>query len=223
MRVRAACLVSAVAFTLVASSARADETVWNPFLFNVFCSTCGPQTPLSLEQVDAVQVLIGGQLGPAIPLAPPFDSDIELPGGGGNGPTKPAFPVLPAAALVGGQGNSNGASATGGSSGAGPHHDNNGGSDNNGASKNGESEHDTDGLEYGVNVGEDSTADETVVTFTSDNVPKDVASDTSGAGGGGGEGGQTLVPEPTTLLLFGSGLALVSAGMRKRRGAPDAR
>lgn len=196
---------------LVASSALADETVWNPFLFTAYCSTCGPQTPLTLEQVDAVQVLMGGTLGPgpAVPLVPIDDgNDFNPPMGGvGNG-AKPTFPLLPAPAV--GPGNANGNSGSGGSSDSGVGHDHNSNDQNDSGGEN-----HTGGLDYGVDVGEGPSAGENVVTFTTaDNMPLDPLSDTPTSGGGSG---QTLIPEPTTLLLFGSGLALVSARMRKRR------
>src|SRR5690349_19271984 len=99
MTFRVACLLSALSF-LFAPPARADETSWNPFLFTTFCSTCGPQTPLTLEQADGIELLLSGAglVGPAIPLSPPNVSDHDTPppsGAAGDG--KPGLSLLPTA------------------------------------------------------------------------------------------------------------------------------
>jgi len=206
MRLKVACLLSAVTL-IFALPVRADETAWNPFLFTPFCSTCGPQSPLTLEQADAVELLFGAQvLGPAIPITPPpiGDNDSTPPPEniGRQGP--PTLSVLPASVLP----------ATSGGSGSGG----SGGSASNGSSSSSSGNNqNSGGVEYGVN------ANQNVVTFTTNDVNTngintDVLSDTSGGGGDQG-GGQTLVPEPTTLVLFGTGLALVSTRLRRRRTA----
>jgi hypothetical protein len=113
--------------------------------------------------------------------------------------------VLPASVL---SATSSGGSGSGGS----------GGSASNGSSSSSSGNNqNSGGVEYGVN------ANQNVVTFTTNDVNTngintDVLSDTSGGGGDQG-GGQTLVPEPTTLVLFGTGLALVSTRLRRRRTA----
>jgi hypothetical protein len=193
MRPGNTCLILiTTALVTFASPARADNTSWNPFLFTAFCSTCGPQTPLTLEQVDGFHTLIGGELGPIIPLSPPVGN--ATPSGGQGNEGKPTLHLLPSAPGLGVS-----SFSTGGTG----HTD----SDDRGENQSGR-------LDYGIDVNEGSNANQNVVTFTStDGISNNVSS-----GGGGGQG-QTLVPEPTTLLLFGSGLMLVAGQLRKRRRA----
>jgi len=194
MRLRIACLILiTIGFVAFASPARADNTNWNPFLFTAVCSTCGPQTPLTFEQVDGFQTLIGGDLGPAIPLSPPAGN--ATPSGGEGNEGKPTLHLLPAAPGLGVS-----SFSTGGNSQS--------DSDNGGRSG---------GLGYGVDVNEGSNAGQNVVTFPSTNDGRNDVSPNTPVGGGGS--GQTLVPEPTTLLLFGTGLTLIAGRLRKRRRA----
>ena len=211
MRLKVACVLSAATF-LFASPVRADETVWNPFLFTPFCSTCGPQSPLTLEQADGVELLFGAQvLGPVVPITPPpiGDNDFTTPPesiGRQGAPTLHVLPITSASTSSGSAGqNAQGNSDDQGEDGQGGN-GNNGGAGDQGS-----------GLEVGFD------ANQNVVTFTTNDVntngvTTDVLSDTSDGGAGGG-GGQTLVPEPTTLVLFGTGLALVSTRLRRRRAA----
>jgi len=200
MRLRIACLILiTIAFVAFASPARADNTDWNPFLFTALCSTCGPQTPLTFELVDGFQTLIGGDLGPAIPLSPPAGN--ATPSGGQGDAGKPTLHLLPVAPGLGVSSFSTGGNSQG---------QNNDGRDSGGVNHSG-------GLGYGIDVNEGSNAGQNAVTFTSTNDGRNDVSSNTPVGGGGG--GQALVPEPTTLLLFGTGLTLIAGQLRKRRRA----
>jgi len=211
MRLRTACpILITIALVTFASPARADNTSWNPFLFTAVCSTCGPQTPLTLEQVDGFQTLIGGDLGPAIPLSPPAGN--ATPSGGQGDEGKPTLHLLPAAPGLGVSSFWTGGNSQGDSDAQGGDNDDQG--EDNGGRNNSDGENHSGGLGYGIDVHEGSNADQNVVTFTSTNGSTDVSANNPVGGGGDG---QALVPEPTTLLLFGSGLTLIAGQLRKRR------
>lgn len=198
-------LVAMLASPLVA---QADD-VWNPFMFLRTCSSCGALTPLTLEQADGAEVLSGGSrfdgnssddvplLGPALPT-----SAHEPDGAPGivnaNGPGVSAAPVAGVGLGI--------------------------------AAGNGE------GLQYGLtlpnsNISGGTTGDAgapnpPAVIFTlgdstgsgqSADLGTSGLSPTDGTGSGPGSSGQTLVPEPTSMLLFGTGLTALGVLSRRKR------
>ena len=112
------------------SSAAADQLGGSPFSFRAFCSTCGPQTPLTLEQADAVEFVTSDFLddiltGPdTFPVAPDAPIGLGGPpvGGGGGSPAPgvgiPGFVSPPSnnsgGGVPGGGGNPGGGNAGGG-------------------------------------------------------------------------------------------------------------
>jgi hypothetical protein len=228
----ALCLVA-----LVASSSRAladgvtIQTGWSPFPY-FYCSSCGPNVPLTLEQADGVETLIG----PAI-----TESELSLPVLGSNGVVNPgeasttggapASSLLPAKPGVALSVSSFGSHELGHSS-----LDRDGADDRDGVEK-------SEGLEYDVNVStgnaghdgvsaagddDDAAYDDNrdqnegnnpshgTTTFTSVDVDNISSGNTVS---GGGESGESLAPEPTSLILLGSGLALLASRVRRRRSA----
>src|ERR1044071_9128395 len=78
MRVKAAATVTAAVFSIalwIPATAAADDLVWNPFLFIPYCSTCGPLVPLTMEQVDARDVLPAGFVPGVPPISDPGPID----------------------------------------------------------------------------------------------------------------------------------------------------
>jgi hypothetical protein len=208
----AACLVLA---TLGSPSiAAAGDVGWNPFLFISTCSSCGPLTPLTMEQADGGQVLPGGLTfgGEDLESSAP-DAEVPIPTDGANAPVNPP-----------GFANANGL-AVGGGLGIGATVSVGGGNGN--------------GLNYRLTLTNSSTGainsdgqgsdtpNGDVVAFSLVNATSDVddtatnlsVTQLSPTDGGGSGSGQTLVPEPTSMLLFGSGLALVGALARRKRRA----
>ena len=232
MRLKTACVLSAVIFVF-ASPARADEMVWNPFLFNAICSTCGWQTPLTLEQADGIEILFGPNvLGPAIPVSPPISNSDFTPA------PDPGTAGAPLILLPGALPGASGSSVT------------NSGSSSS-SSRGGNNESGSGGNEYELNAsqnGVSSSANDVVATDLLSHIPllwntpphsdtsllpntsllldapfladtslrsgASVLSDTSGVEAAAD---LAVAPEPTALILFGSGLALVSARLRRRR------
>jgi len=226
----ALCLVALVASS---SPARADgvtiQTGWSPFPY-FYCSSCGPNVPLTLEQADGVETLMG----PAI-----TESELSLRILGSNGvvnpgeasTTAPASSLLPAKPGVALSVSSFGSHELGHSS-----LDRDGADDRDGVEN-------TEGLEYNVNVStgnaghdglsasgddDDAAFDDNrdqnegnnpshgTTTFTSADLDNIAGGNTVS---GGGESGESLAPEPTSLILLGSGLALLASRVRRRRSA----
>lgn len=216
MTLRAATLV-ATCFLLVhlgsPSFAAAGDVGWNPFLFISTCSSCGPLTPLTTEQADGGQVLPGGFTfgGADVDGSTP---NAELPIAAGNANTPGSGPGLANAnglAVAGGLGIGSAAIA--------------GGSNGN-------------GLSYGFTVITNSTGEtasggqasgtgnheELAFTFVSPSSDGDAETNLSetqlsltDGPGSGSSAGDTLVPEPTSMLLFGTGLAAIGALARRKR------
>jgi hypothetical protein len=190
----AACLVLA---TLGSPSiAAAGDVGWNPFLFIFSCSSCGPLTPLSMEQADGGQVLPDGLTfgGEDVESGAP-NAEVPIADGANASGNAPGF-----ANANGLGGNANGLnygltltnSSTGAinSGGQGPDAPN----------------HDVVAFSFVSPTGD--------VGDTSTNLSVTQLSPTDGGGSGSG---QTLVPEPTSMLLFGSGLAVVGALARRKK------
>ena len=225
-------LMALAIFILAASApAFADgitiQTGWTPFLFQPYCSSCGPNTPLTLEQADAVEVLLGPAIAEA--LSPPLVGPDLVPVGPASTPTAGSAPT---GSIVPGN---LGAMSSGGS--FGPH-----GLDvssNRGGADDGHDVEQTDGLDYDVHViaghGHQADADADTggafnddspdhndgdnpshgtITITSDDWDNDTSSHTVVAGGG--QAAEVLTPEPTSLLLFGSGLVLLASRLKRR-------
>ena len=216
MTLRAATLV-ATGFLLVhlgsPSFAVADDVGWNPFLFISTCSSCGPLTPLTLEQADGGQVLAGGfTFGGADVDSGIPNAELPIAAGNANVPgSVPGFANANGLAVAGGLGIGSAALA--------------GGSNGN-------------GLSYGFTVSANSTGEaasggqgsgtgnheELAFTLGSpssdgdaeEDLPETRLSLTDGPGSGSG-GGDTVVPEPTSMLLFGTGLAAIGALARRKR------
>jgi hypothetical protein len=201
------CVAFALAFPSIAA---ADEVGWNPFLSTSICSTCGPLTPLTLEQADTVEVILTNFLDTLV--GPPVF--IEEPGlavGGGGSTTpftggpRPTVPGGQIPSFVGPPGpGGSGGGAPGGSGGV---TTGGGGNDN--------------GLPYGITVhgpnnggnGSDAPHNDVIASFGDEPGPLHL---TDGPGDDPGDhAGETLIPEPTTLLLLGSGLS--AAALRRRR------
>ncbi len=223
MRVKAAATVTAAVFGIalwIPATAAADDIVWNPFLFIPYCSTCGPLVPLTTEQADARDILPAGVLSGVPPISDPGPIDDGVvsipvppppvdPGGSSNGGAPPVQIQIPSS---GGNGNNGGGNGGGGNSGGG----NSGGGNSGGGGGNG------GGIDYTITVtppGPNGGPGD-----GNGNPPTFGIGDGPGGGGidlppsnpsDGGHEGQTLVPEPTTLLLLGSGLS--AAALRRRR------
>jgi hypothetical protein len=205
-----ACLVLA---TLGSPSiAAAGDVGWNPFLFIATCSSCGPLTPLTMEQADGGQVLPGGLTfgGEDVESSTP-NAEVPIPTDGANSPgSEPGFANANGLAVGGGLGTGATVSVDGGNG---------------------------NGLDYRLTLTDSSTGainsrgqgsdtpNHEVVTFSLVSPTSD-AGDTatnlsvtqlSPTDGGGGGSGQTLVPEPTSMLLFGSGLAIVGTLTRRKK------
>jgi hypothetical protein len=192
------------------SSATAGEVGWNPFLSTSFCSTCGPQTPLTLEQADAWvslptdfldDILTGPDIFP-VEFDAPFDPGGPAAGGGGGSATPgvgiPGFVDPPSTnsggGVPGGGGNAGGGNAGGLDYGVGANNPS-GSNGSNGGSSGPQSD-------VTFTYGDGSTTLDTI----------DALGDTPGGGGSG----QTLVPEPTTLMLLGAGLSAMAVRRRRR-------
>jgi hypothetical protein len=206
----AACLVLA---TLGSPSiAAAGDVGWNPFLFIFSCSSCGPLTPLSMEQADGGQVLPGGLTfgGEDVESGTP-NAEVPIPTDGANAPgNAPGFANANGLAVGGGLGIGATVSVEGGNG---------------------------NGLNYGLTLTNSSTGainsggqgpdapNDDVVAFSFVSPTGDVGdtatnlsvTQLSPTDGGGSGSGQTLVPEPTSMLLFGSGLAVVGALARRKK------
>lgn len=230
MRVKAAATVTAAVVGIALwtpATAAADDISWNPFLFVQFCSTCGPLTPLTLEQADARDLLPweGLSVGPPVSDPVPFDNGvITVPvgppsvGGSSNGGAPPV--QLPSA-----NGGGNGANGNGGTGNGGNGNGGNGNGGNNGTGDGG-------GLDYSITVrpptGPDGPPGPNGTPGGGNPPTFEIG---GGTGGGvnpitttdtydGGHEGETLIPEPATLLLLGSGLS--AAVLRRRRGCRTA-
>lgn len=171
--------------TLSSSSiAVADGVGWNPFLFISTCSSCGPLTPLTLEQADGGQVSSGNAPGVAnanglaLAAAPGIGPIVSVGGGNDNGLNYGLTLVTNSTDAI----NSDGEGANA------PNHEL---------------------LAFNLlsSSNEGDAADTNSVTPLS-------LTDGTGSGSGSAE---TLAPEPTSMLLFGSGLAIVSALARRKR------
>jgi hypothetical protein len=235
MRVKAAASVTAAVFGIalwIPATAHADDIVWNPFLFIQYCSTCGPQIPLTLEQADVRDILPFGIL-PGLPpdLGPgPIDDGVVAPfvppvgvGGGapnGGGPTPPP-PSNGGGLSAGGNssggnssgGNSSGGNSSGGNVGGGGNSNNanggNGGGPNAGGGNNGGGNSDYSFLDTfpGPNDGTPGNSPTENSAFDGSNLSlTDGSSDPAAP----------VVPEPTTLVLLGTGIS--AAVLRRRRG-----
>src|SRR6266550_162518 len=117
------------------STAAAGEIGWNPFLSRPFCSTCGPQTPLTLEQADTADFLPTNFLDDILTGPEIFPVEFDAPvgpgepaaGGGGGSPAPgvgiPGFVNPPSSnsggGVPGGGGNAGGGNAGGGNAGGG--------------------------------------------------------------------------------------------------------
>ena len=217
MTLRAIILV-AVCFLLVhlgsPSFAAAGDVGWNPFLFISTCSSCGPLTPLTMEQADGGQMLPAGFTfgGADVDVSTP-NAEIPIAAGNANAPGSPlGLANANGLAVAGGLG-IGAAAIAGGSNG--------------------------NGLSYGLTVITNSTGEvasggqssgtgnheELVFTFVSPsrdgdgdgetNLSETQLSLTDGPGSGS-SAGDTLVPEPTSMLLFGTGLAAIGALARRK-------
>ena len=213
MTQRAIILAAAFCSLLLLSSppiVAGSETGWNPFLFIYACSSCGPQTPLTLEQAD------GGQ---ALPSALSFGgAEGDLTSSGAQPPAPTGLEPDGAPGVV----NANGLGISGAPvTGVGL----------NGATGNDE------GLKYGMTFPNSASGDasghsgsnpnqDAALTFTlgessaigedgATNLEPTVLSPNNGSGSGS-VSGETLVPEPTSMLLFGTGLAAVAALARRK-------
>jgi hypothetical protein len=199
------------------STAAAGEVGWNPFLSTAFCSTCGPQTPLTLEQADAWTFLPTDFLDDILPGPDIFPVEFDAPGGpggpaagGGGGSAAPGVGIPgfvdppstnSGGGVPGGGGNAGGGNAGGGNAG---------------------------GLDYGVsasgnnpsgsnggNGGSNGPQNDVTFTYGDGSTTSDTI-DALGDTPGGGGAGQTLVPEPMTLMLLGSGLSAMAIRRRRR-------
>ena len=196
------------------SNAAASEIGWNPFLNTAFCSTCGAQTPLTLEQADSWVFLPTDFLGDILTGPGLFPVEFDAPvgpggpaaGGGGGSPAPgvgiPGFVDPPSTnsggGVPGGGGNAGGGNA-GGNAG---------------------------GLDYGVDAnnpfgsngaGTGSNGPQNDVTFPNGDGSTTLDTiDSLGDTPGGGGAGPTVVPEPTTLMLLGSGLSAMALRRRRR-------
>jgi hypothetical protein len=211
------------------STAAATEVGWNPFLNTPFCSTCGAQTPLTLEQADRWaflptdflgDILTGPELFP-VEFDAPVDPGGPAAGGGGGSPAPgvgiPGFVDPPSTnsggGVPGGGGNAGGGNAGGGNAGGGnagggnPGGGNPGGGDAGGGNAGG-------GNAGGGNAG---GLDDGV----SANTPSG-SNDANGGSNGPQNDVTTIdaladtVPEPTTLMLLGAGLSAMAVRRRRR-------
>ncbi len=225
MRVKAAATVTAAVFGIalwIPATAAADDIVWNPFLFIPYCSTCGPLVPLTTEQADARDILPAGVLSGVPPISDPGPIDdgvVSIPvppppvdaGGSSNGGAPPV--QIPSSD---GNGNNGGGNRGGGNGGGGNGSGGNSGGGNSGGSG---------GIGGAGNDGGAGTLGGGPPEFVFGGDP------VGGFGDGpinginppindGYDVGRDLetpavVPEPTTLLLLGSGLS--AAALRRRR------
>jgi len=193
------CSLATLSFPAIVAG---NDVGWNPFLFIYTCSSCGPQTPLTLEQADGGQALpsglaFGGSDGGADLTSPEAQPDGAPGVVNANGLGISAAPTTgPGVSVAGGTGeglkygltfpNTASGDATGG-----------------GSTSN---SNDATGIIFTLAAGADDT---------STNPGPTQLSPTDGTGSGSGFA-ETLVPEPTSMLLFGTGLAAIAALARRK-------
>jgi len=227
-----------VAALLVSSSqAFADRITvqpsWSPFP-SFYCSSCGPNTPLTLEQADSVETLMGPAITESELSLPVFGSNSGVVNHGDASTTggAPATSLLPGKPGVTLSVSAFGSHELGHSS-----LDRDSAEDQDGAEQG-------EGLEYDVNVStgnaghdgssasgddddaafddnrdqnEDNNPSHGTTTFTSSDLGTIAGGNTVS---GGGEAGELLAPEPTSLMLFGSGLVLLAFRLKRSLHTP---
>ena len=240
------CFVSALIWPSIAA---ADEIGWNPFLYTSICSTCGPLTPLTLEQADTVELLLTTFLDNAMtsPVVPDNLGIADAPGlaiGGGGSPlTGGPRPTVPGGQIPGFAGSPSGPGGAGGDGRGGPGTGGGGSGSGGGGSGSGGSGiggggsgtggggAPDNGFAFGVITGGDTGGDNHVFGPNPGGGGFESLQDDAPFGFGDSTGALTLTetvydtsasdvpatatPEPTTLLLLGSGLS--AAALRRRR------